>query len=75
RGQLYKVEKHEGDELVVSSFGGRLYRFKPAKYKLKEVYSAKEFDVAVGDKLRWTTTINENNWINGQQLTVTALDG
>ena len=75
RGELYKVEKHEGDELVVSSFGGRLYRFKPAKYKLKEVYSAHKFDVAVGDKLRWTTTIKENNWINGQQLTVTALDG
>ncbi|ABW32306.1 conserved hypothetical protein (plasmid) [Acaryochloris marina MBIC11017] len=75
RGQLYKVEKREGDELVVSSFGGRLYRFKPAKYKLKEVYSAHKFDVAVGDKLRWTTTIKENNWINGQQLTVTALDG
>ncbi|ABW31505.1 conserved hypothetical protein (plasmid) [Acaryochloris marina MBIC11017] len=75
RGELYKVEKREGDELVVSSFGGRLYRFKPAKYKLKEVYSAHKFDVAVGDKLRWTTTIKENNWINGQQLTVTALDG
>nr|WP_235112048.1 MobF family relaxase [Acaryochloris sp. 'Moss Beach'] len=74
RGQLYKVEKREGDELVVSSFGGRLYRFNPAKYKQKEVYSAHEFDVAVGDKLRWTTTIRENNWINGQQLTVTALD-
>nr|WP_249370274.1 MobF family relaxase [Acaryochloris marina] len=74
RGQLYKVEKCEGDELVVSSFGGRLYRFNPAKYKQKEVYSAQEFDVAVGDKLRWTTTIRENNWINGQQLTVTALD-
>ena len=75
RGQLYKVERREGDELVVSSFGGRLYRFNPAKYKQKEVYSAQEFDVAVGDKLRWTTTIRENNWINGQQLTVTALDG
>ncbi|KAI9129217.1 AAA family ATPase [Acaryochloris sp. CCMEE 5410] len=75
RGQLYKVEAREGDELVVSSFGGRLYRFKPSKYKLKEVYSAHKFDVAVGDKLRWTTTIKENNWINGQQLTVTALDG
>lgn len=74
RGQLYKVESREGDELVVSSFGGRLYRFNPAKYKQKEVYSAHEFDVAVGDKLRWTTTIRENNWINGQQLTVTALD-
>ncbi|KAI9129880.1 MobF family relaxase [Acaryochloris sp. CCMEE 5410] len=75
RGELYKVERREGDELVVSSFGGRLYRFKPAKYKLKEVYSAHKFDVAVGDKLRWTTTIKENNWINGQQLTVTTLDG
>ncbi|WP_262562584.1 hypothetical protein [Acaryochloris sp. CCMEE 5410] len=35
RGELYKVERREGDELVVSSFGGRLYRFKPAKYKLR----------------------------------------
>ncbi|MGR3280394.1 hypothetical protein ACSYAD_35670, partial [Acaryochloris marina NIES-2412] len=74
RGQLYKVEKREGKELIVSSLGGRLYRVNPAKFKDKEVYHAQEFDVAVGDKLRWTTTIRENNWINGQQLTVTALD-
>lgn len=74
RGQLYKVEKREGKELIVSSFGGRSYRINPSKYKDKEVYHAQNFDVAVGDKLRWTTTIRENDWINGQQLTVTALD-
>ncbi|WP_052056104.1 MobF family relaxase [Myxosarcina sp. GI1] len=75
KNQLYKVEKIQGKELVVSSSRGRLYRFNPAKYKDKQVFSSREMKVAVGDKLRWTAgSDKKKGQINGKQVTVAAID-
>jgi conjugative relaxase-like TrwC/TraI family protein len=75
---LYKVEKVDGKELVVSTAGGRLYRIDPARQKGKhssyEVFYAQEMEIAVGDRLRWTTSDKEHGRINGRHLKVTAID-
>lgn len=75
KGQLYKVEKRQGDELLVSSYGGRLYRFNPSQYKGKEVFYAQEIEIAVGDSLRWTATDRVQGRINGKQITVASIEG
>ena len=72
-GQLYKVEKRDGGELVVSSYGGRLYRFNPAKQKDKEVYYARDIEIAVGDQLRWTISDEKKGRANGRHLSVIAM--
>lgn len=75
KGQLYKVEKLRGYELIVRSSGGRLYRFNPSQYKDKEVFHAQEIQIGVGDNLRWTATDKEQGRINGKHFTVSALEG
>jgi conjugative relaxase-like TrwC/TraI family protein len=75
KGQLYKVEECRENELTVSSSGGRLYRFNPSQFKDKEVFYAKNFELAVGDTLRWATTDKEKKRINGQQFKVAAIEG
>ncbi|MES1026211.1 MobF family relaxase [Gloeocapsa sp. BRSZ] len=75
KNQLYKVEQVDGDTLVVSSYGGRIYRFSPKQYKEKEVFYAQEIEIAVGDRLRWTASDKSKEQINGQIFTVTAIEG
>lgn len=75
KGQLYKVEGCRGNELLVSSYGGRLYRFDPDKYKDKEVFYAQEMEIAVGDRLRWTSSDKSKGQINGRTFTVAAFEG
>ncbi|MGB8698513.1 MAG: MobF family relaxase, partial [Thermosynechococcaceae cyanobacterium] len=70
QNQLYQVMGREGDELVVSSPGGRLYRFDPSLYAEKEVFKAEPFAVAVGDQLRWTASNRKEGQINGSEFTV-----
>jgi conjugative relaxase-like TrwC/TraI family protein len=53
--QLYRVIGLREDQLIVSTAGGRKYRFDPAQCDL-EVFYTQEFPIAVGDRLRWTTT-------------------
>ncbi len=68
--KLYQVIGQDGDELLVSSAGGRLYRFNPAHYGDKEVFKAQPLAVAVGDRLRWTTSNRKAGQINGAEFTV-----
>jgi conjugative relaxase-like TrwC/TraI family protein len=53
--QLYRVIGLREDQLIVSTAGGRKYRFDPAQCEL-EVFYTQEIQIAVGDRLRWTTT-------------------
>ena len=71
----YRVMEKDGAELVVASAGGRLYRFNPKHYRDKKVFSAHEFNIAVGDSLRWTSTNREKGQINGSTVEIAALNG
>jgi conjugative relaxase-like TrwC/TraI family protein len=72
---LYRVEALNGAELIISTAGGRLYRFNPEKLKDKQVFSAHQFDVAVGDSLRWTTSNKALGQINGECFQITSING
>ncbi len=71
----YQVMGKVEGELVVASPGGRLYRLDPKQFKDKQVFSSREFDVAVGDSLRWTSSNRNRGQINGKTFKITALDG
>jgi hypothetical protein len=71
----YRVMGRAENELVVASPGGRLYRFNPQQCKDKQVYSSHEFEVAVGDSLRWTSSNRRKGQINGDTSKVTAING
>ena len=75
KGKLYRVEQKLGHELVVSSPGGRLYRFDPSKYKDKEVFKEQLIPVAVGDELRWTQNNPDQKWSNGDEVKVIGIEG
>lgn len=75
KGQVYRVEQKLDHKLVVSSPGGRLYRFDPSKYKDKEVFKEQLITVAVGDELRWTQNKPDQQWSNGDEFTVVGIEG
>ena len=75
KGQVYRVEQKLDHELVVSSPGGRLYRFDPSKYKDKEVFKEQLIPVAVGDELRWTQNNPDQKWSNGDEFKVLGIVG
>lgn len=52
----YKVLEVEGKHLRVVSPGGRQFKINPAQHERTEVYTAKKNHIAVGDKLRFTST-------------------
>ena len=72
---LYRVVAKERDELIVSTAGGRLYRFEPKKFTEKQVFSSRAFDVAVGDTLKWTKNNPTKGEVNGETFKVTAIEG
>jgi conjugative relaxase-like TrwC/TraI family protein len=72
---LYQVVAKDKSELIVSTTGGRLYRFDPKKCKDKQVFTSYEFDVVVGDSLRWTHSIPEGGQVNGATFEITAIAG
>ena len=52
----YKVLAVEGKHLRVESPGGRRFKINPAQHERTEVYTARNNHIAVGDKLRFTST-------------------
>ena len=75
KGKLYKVEGMEGNELLISSYGGRSYRFDPSKFRDKQVFTSHKIEFAVGDQLRWTAGADKHlGQINGKQVTVTSFN-
>jgi conjugative relaxase-like TrwC/TraI family protein len=71
----YQVVGKDGNELIVSTAGGRRFRVNPSLMKDKQVFEGHEFDVAVGDSLRWTSSNQEKGQINGKTFKIAALDG
>jgi conjugative relaxase-like TrwC/TraI family protein len=71
----YQVVGKDGNELIVSTAGGRRFRVNPSLMKDKQVFEGHEFDIAIGDSLRWTSSNQEKGQINGKTFKITALDG
>jgi conjugative relaxase-like TrwC/TraI family protein len=71
----YQVVGKEENELIVATAGGRRFRVNPSLMKDKQVFEGHEFDIAVGDSLRWTSSNQEKGQINGKTFKIAALDG
>ena len=74
KGKVYRVEGYKDGELSLSSSGGRIYHFDPAKFSSKQVFTTEEIEVAVGDKMRWTDTDRNQQRTNGKQFTVISIE-
>jgi len=70
----YKVEALEGDKLHLSDLAGNQLVVDPMKFR-KTLYNQENIDIAVGDRLRWTRNDKELGRRNGQEFTVTGIDG
>jgi conjugative relaxase-like TrwC/TraI family protein len=75
RNTPYQFVAKEGDDLVLSTAGGQLVRLNPQHCKEKKVFSAHEFDIAVGDTLRWTNSNRDKGEINGKKIQIAAIEG
>jgi conjugative relaxase-like TrwC/TraI family protein len=71
----YQVVGKDGNELIVATAGGRRFRVNPSLMKDKQVFEGHEFDVAVGDSLRWTSSNRDKGQINGKTFKITAING
>jgi conjugative relaxase-like TrwC/TraI family protein len=70
----YQVVGKDGNELIVSTAGGRRFRVNPSLMKDKQVFEGHEFDIAVGDSLRWTSSNQEKGQINGKTFKITSFN-
>jgi conjugative relaxase-like TrwC/TraI family protein len=71
----YRVVGKIKEELLVASPEGTLFQFNPQLCKDKRVFECCEFNIAVGDDLRWTSSNSLRGQVNGETFKVTALNG
>jgi conjugative relaxase-like TrwC/TraI family protein len=74
KSQPYKVEAIGGDKLHLSDLAGNQLVVDPMKFR-KTLYQQEKSEIAVGDHLRWTRNDKELGRRNGQEFTVTGIDG
>jgi conjugative relaxase-like TrwC/TraI family protein len=75
RGEFYRVACIEGDSLILESVKGDRFTLDPMTCYEKTAFSSREFDIAVGDSLRWTSTNKKKGATNGATFEITAIDG
>lgn len=74
KGELYTVANKSKDLLTLQASDGSTKTVDPAKFK-KAVYEREQIEIADGDRLRWTKNNKELERRNGQEFTVTAIEG
>ncbi len=73
KSQPYTVKAIEKDKLTLSDVAGNLLNVDPMKFR-KTVYKQETFEIAVGDRLKWTRNDKELCRRNGQEFIVTGWD-
>ncbi|NBD31398.1 MAG: hypothetical protein GVY17_00095, partial [Cyanobacteria bacterium] len=74
KGKAYYVTAIEDNQLKLKDISGNEVTANPMKFR-KSVYTQEPIALAVGDKLRWTKNDQELKRRNGEEFTVTALEG
>ncbi|BDM82829.1 MobF family relaxase [Acaryochloris marina] len=69
----YEVLAVEGKKLKVQSPGGRHFTINPAEHELTQVYTKRRNQIAVGDKLRYTSTNMKKDIHSNAFLTCTDI--
>lgn len=70
----YRVLSVEGKELKVVSPGGRKFKINPSQHRRIEVYTARMNSIAVGDKLRFTSTNKKEGIYTNAYLKCTSIE-
>jgi ATP-dependent exoDNAse (exonuclease V) alpha subunit len=74
KSQPYIVKTKSQDKLTLSDLAGNHLTIDPMKFR-KTVYKQETNEIAVGDRLRWTRNDKELGRRNGQEFTVTGIEG
>lgn len=74
KGEHYTVSDKSKESLTLLSKDGSMVNVDPAQFH-KAVYERKEIEIAVGDRLRWTSNDRALGRTNGQEFTVTEIFG
>ncbi|NJO93168.1 MAG: AAA family ATPase [Hydrococcus sp. RM1_1_31] len=74
KGELYTVTNQGKESLTLLSGDGLTVNVDPAKFH-KAVYERQEIEIAVGDRIRWTKNDRRLGRTNGQEFTVTGIEG
>ncbi len=74
KSQPYTVKAIARDKLTLSDEAGNHLTVDPMKFR-KTVYKQATNEIAVGDRLRWTRNDKELGRRNGQEFTVTSIEG
>ncbi|MBA2376558.1 MAG: DUF3854 domain-containing protein, partial [Rubrobacter sp.] len=74
KSQPYTVVAINNDKLVLSDLAGNHQTVDPMKFR-KTLYKQENIEIAVGDHLRWTRNDKELGRRNGQEFTVTGING
>ncbi len=74
KSQPYTVESIRGDKLHLQDLAGNRLVVDPMKFR-KTLYNQESIDIAIDDRLRWTRNDKELGRRNGQEFTVTGIDG
>lgn len=71
----YKVIAAEEDKLTIESPGGRVFKIDPADHPRTNVYNARRTEMAIGDKLRFTSTNEDRQQHTNMYLDCIAIEG
>jgi hypothetical protein len=74
KSQPYIVKAKSQDKLILSDEAGNHLTVDPMKFR-KTVYKQETNEIGVGDRLRWTRNDKELGRRNGQEFTVTGIEG
>ncbi|MBW4639014.1 MAG: relaxase domain-containing protein [Gloeocapsa sp. UFS-A4-WI-NPMV-4B04] len=74
KSQPYTVKARSQDKLILSDEAGNHLTVDPMKFR-KTVYKQETNEIATGDRLRWARNDKELGRRNGQEFTVTGIEG
>lgn len=74
KGELYTIVKIEDARLTLQSSDGTTKTVSPNEFR-QAVYERQQLEIAKGDRLRWTRNDHTLGRRNGQEFTVTAIEG
>ena len=70
KGKLYTVNGREGERVILQADDGQKLTVNPMQFDSKTVYEQKEFNLAVGDRLKWKKNDRKLGRTNGQEVVI-----
>ena len=74
KGKLYKVNGKDGERVILQADDGQKLTVNPMQFDSKTVYEQKEFNLAVGDRLKWKKNDRKLGRTNGQEVVIADIN-